>query len=812
MSIERLDPFHTGDLLNARYHVERYEWARRHVQGKDVLDIACGVGYGSAMLADSESRPAVLGVDRSAEAIEAASARYASERVSFLRFEDAERFETERRFDTAVSLETIEHLPHPRRFLRRLHALLREGGRLILSTPVRERWCENPFHLQCFTPGSMRALVGEGFEIEDVLDQDGLYHTVSARRRDKYLARPTAIVFCERIDNESFCESIARALEERYEVRPCGPGWPLARLEDVDASDARFYLELDAASGNFHRPTGLGSLTIPKFAWLIDVHKKPDYHRAIARDVDLTFFAMRTWGHALEGRTQWLPLHADERLFQPREAERDIDVCFVGSQCWRAAPIERIAKKHGLRTLVTTTTGSREKSETAAIYARSKIVFNKHVTNDLNFRVFEALAAGRALVTDAQDNGQYELFEDGKHLVLYKDERDLERFILELLGDDRRRASMEREAVAVAREHSTRARVRQLVEHIERHLGEPEAPAAARVTASGPTAGRRRSLVLAGDAPATVEMRSPAERRAWALARRGHAVTIVRPRRCRLPLPRPREGEPTILELHAGPAPRSSKEPNASLALAASFRAQVEAIVREHGPFDVVLAEGALGSLIAATLAPRWKLPWILALETCEVARRKNKLTREQLYMAELEHWAAERASGVLVARESHVAAVREHYRATKAMYLPAAPVEGLRVPQGAARLLRALGIEGGLRVALEPTDDAAARAPGEGEVVCGREVRLHEAGGEVRTISRRPLEGPALAALLACATGVTALDPDDPRLAEAAALGARTGRVLDGRDDGVDRLEALLEKLLSRTRARATEAAHVLR
>ena len=82
------------------------------------------------------------------------------------------------------------------------------------------------------------------------------------------------------------------------------------------------------------------------------------------------------------------------------------------------------------------TAGPREKSLTASIYAKTKLVFNRHVTNDLNFRVFEAMACGRVLLTDAQLNGQYELFEDGKHYVLYKDERDLEEQILRYLRDD----------------------------------------------------------------------------------------------------------------------------------------------------------------------------------------------------------------------------------------------------------------------------------------------------------------------------------------------------------------------------------------
>ena len=243
--------------------------------------------------------------------------------------------------------------------------------------------------------------------------------------------RAPVIVFCERLDNESFCESVIRELGAFYDVRPCGPGWPAKGLADADRKDVRFYLELDAASGSFVRPERLDRLACPKFAWLIDTHKKPSFHAEIARDMDVTFYAHKVWGHVFRTRAAWLPLHADERIFHPVERERDLDLVFVGSQEWRADPIRRIAAKHGLKLHVSCTTGAREKSETAALYSRAKLVFNRHCANDLNFRIFEAMACGRVLLTDAQWNGQYELFQDGRHCLLYKDEPDLECLILQ---------------------------------------------------------------------------------------------------------------------------------------------------------------------------------------------------------------------------------------------------------------------------------------------------------------------------------------------------------------------------------------------
>ncbi len=41
-------------------------------------------------------------------------------------------------FDTIISIEVIEHLENPRAVFREFHRLLRDGGRLILTTPNQE--------------------------------------------------------------------------------------------------------------------------------------------------------------------------------------------------------------------------------------------------------------------------------------------------------------------------------------------------------------------------------------------------------------------------------------------------------------------------------------------------------------------------------------------------------------------------------------------------------------------------------------------------------------------------------------------------
>jgi len=154
-------------------HLERYRFASSHLKGAAVLDMACGAGYGAHLLAGAapSSVTSITAVDIDAACITYARQRYSHPLINYLQA-DAVTFDDGRRFDTIVSLETIEHLPQTETFLQHLHQLLNNNGHLICSVPVTPSVDANPYHLHDFTEKQfLRLLTRAGFIIEEKMIQ-----------------------------------------------------------------------------------------------------------------------------------------------------------------------------------------------------------------------------------------------------------------------------------------------------------------------------------------------------------------------------------------------------------------------------------------------------------------------------------------------------------------------------------------------------------------------------------------------------------------------------------------------------------------
>jgi ubiquinone/menaquinone biosynthesis C-methylase UbiE len=178
---ERYVPGIHGDIELEHRH--RYLLACELVRGKEVLDIASGEGYGSAMLASSAAQ--VIGVDLAQDAVDHASRTYDLPNLSFRQGSAAAIPLDPHCMDCVVSFETIEHLDQQQQMMQEINRVLRPGGLLIISSPDK-RWYRdvpggiNPFHPKELYCEQFRELLTANFAHVVLAGQRVLYGSVIA--------------------------------------------------------------------------------------------------------------------------------------------------------------------------------------------------------------------------------------------------------------------------------------------------------------------------------------------------------------------------------------------------------------------------------------------------------------------------------------------------------------------------------------------------------------------------------------------------------------------------------------------------------
>lgn len=196
---ERFTPECVREMWYEHYH--RYAFARAAAVGKRVADVACGEGYGSAMLAQVASE--VVGLDISGEAIAHARSRYSA--LETLRFEqgDASRLPwPDASFDLVTSFETLEHLHAQEELVAGFARILGADGVLLISSPDRktysdERGFQNEFHVRELYRDELVDLLERHFKVVRLYCQKLLFQSVIWQPES---SRPVAVMHTSAAD------------------------------------------------------------------------------------------------------------------------------------------------------------------------------------------------------------------------------------------------------------------------------------------------------------------------------------------------------------------------------------------------------------------------------------------------------------------------------------------------------------------------------------------------------------------------------------------------------------------------------------
>jgi SAM-dependent methyltransferase len=198
-------------MAEENYWFQRHLVAYQHllplVDGKTVLDLGCGEGYGVDLLATRALE--AVGVDLAPEAVFHARNIYHRPNLRFL-YMDIYHLELEdESFDTVCSLQVIEHLHEPGGFMEEAMRVLKPGGTCVISTPNRLILSPgrdtpiNPFHIFEFDSEQFLGFMRRFFaEVELV----GIFHAGKLRLHDRLVRR----------DFSQFCLDIPPRLDRLF--------------------------------------------------------------------------------------------------------------------------------------------------------------------------------------------------------------------------------------------------------------------------------------------------------------------------------------------------------------------------------------------------------------------------------------------------------------------------------------------------------------------------------------------------------------------------------------------------------------------
>jgi SAM-dependent methyltransferase len=205
-----------------RRHLAVYQWIAARCDGRRVVDMASGEGYGSAVLATAAA--SVIGVDANPEALEHARLKYLAPNLSFERAL-VEEFDEGGPYDAIVFLQTIEHVERPDDLLERFASLLAPGGVAYVSTPNRltlappgANRSDNPWHRREYDPGEYRELLDRCFRRVELL---GTFHARKLRVHEAAIGLGWDRVHSTLGLTERFYRWFVPAIHERdFAIRP----------------------------------------------------------------------------------------------------------------------------------------------------------------------------------------------------------------------------------------------------------------------------------------------------------------------------------------------------------------------------------------------------------------------------------------------------------------------------------------------------------------------------------------------------------------------------------------------------------------
>ena len=157
--------------------------------GMDILDVACGTGVMFPYYL-SRGVASVTGVDIAPEMAKIAAAKYLEDPRVQVVCGDVEEVKLDRKFDAVVVYNAFPHFPDPRKLIKTLFSLLKEGGHLTVAHGASRESIDNHHKGSAskvsnglMSADSLKKLFEPYLQVEVVISNNRMYQVTGVKRQ-----------------------------------------------------------------------------------------------------------------------------------------------------------------------------------------------------------------------------------------------------------------------------------------------------------------------------------------------------------------------------------------------------------------------------------------------------------------------------------------------------------------------------------------------------------------------------------------------------------------------------------------------------
>ena len=178
---DRCAPTWDADMIKNDTIIEKILDNAEVGPGMDVLDVACGTGVMFDYYLERKVA-SVTGIDISPEMAKIARAKYADNNLIQVICGDVEETSFDKKFDRIVVYNAFPHFPKPKRLIKTLAGLLKEGGRLTIAHGMsreaidgHHKGTASKVSNGLMTASSLKKLFDPFFEVEIMISNSQMY-------------------------------------------------------------------------------------------------------------------------------------------------------------------------------------------------------------------------------------------------------------------------------------------------------------------------------------------------------------------------------------------------------------------------------------------------------------------------------------------------------------------------------------------------------------------------------------------------------------------------------------------------------------